>query len=379
VLGRADPMSDTGTAAARRIESSALPSANDTLSLLMGYSPLLSRLREEVDRVGEVDAPTLLIGEPGSGRSQFAQALHQASARRASPLVMVTCGDLPETLLETELFGCRKGSVVGASSDRAGALDLAHGGTVVLEELNEMPLRAQGLLAEFIESGEVKRSGEFGGGMPVDVRVVASATVTLAVHVTQGRFREKLWSQFAGRTVTVPALRDRRDDIPILVDHFAAVHGAAVGKPAVIFAPDAMQALMEFSWPGNIRQLRRVIERLVGNARSLVLVAEELPVGIRPRRTAASRRGRERRRVGEELFMRLVANRESFWSCVYPLFMEREITRTDVRDLVRRGLEVARGNSETLMRLFNMPAADHKRFEGFLRKYDCQLPIESAR
>ena len=178
----------------------------------------------------------------------------------------------------------------------------------------------------------------------------------------------------------IPALRDRRDDIPILVDYFAAVHCAAAGKPVVIFAPDALQALMEFSWPGNVRELRSVIERLVGNARSFVIVADELPVGIRPRRTATPRRGRERRRaVGEELFVRLVANGESFWSCVYPLFMEREITRTDVRDLVRRGLEVARGNSETLIRLFNMPPSDHKRFVSFLRKYDCQLPIESAR
>ena len=372
-------MSETGTAAARLTESVARPPANDT-PLLIGHSPVFSRLREEVDRVASVDAPTLVMGEPGSGRSLLARALHQASVRRDEPLVVLSCGDMPETLLETELFGCLKGSVVGASSDRAGVLDLAHGGTVLLEDLDEMPLRTQGLLARFIESGEVKRVGTFGGGMPADVRVVASTSATLRDRVAQGRFREELWSQFAGSTLAIPALRERRDDIPILIDYFAAVHCAAVGKPEVIFAPDALQALMEFSWPGNVRELRSVIERLVGNARSLVIVADELPVGIRPRRTGALRRGRERRRaVGEELFVRLITNGESFWSCVYPLFMEREITRTDVRDLVRRGLEVARGNSKTLVRLFNMPAADHKRFVGFLRKYDCQLPIESAR
>ena len=202
--------------------------------------------------------------------------------------------------------------------------------------------------------------------MPADVRVLASTSAALRDRVVQGRFREELWSQFGGSALAIPTLRERRDDIPILIDYFAAVHCAAVGKPEVIFAPDALRALMEFSWPGNVRELRSVTERLVGNARSLVIVADELPVGIRPRRTGALRRGRERRRaVGEELFVRLITNGESFWSCVYPLFMEREITRTDVRDLVRRGLEVARGNSETLVRLFNMPAADHKRFVGF--------------
>ncbi len=294
--------------------------------------------------------------------------------------MVVSCGDVPETLLETELFGCVKGSVVGASSDRAGVLDLAHGGTVLLEDIDEMPVRTQGLLARFLESGEVHRVGALGAGMPADVRIVASTSATARERVAQGSFREELLAQFAGHTLAIPPLRERRDDIPILADYFAAVHCAAAGKPMVTFAPDALQALIEFSWPGNVRQLRSVIEHLAGNTRSFVIVADELPVGIRPRRTAPPRRGRERRRaVGEELFVRLVANGESFWSCVYPLFMEREITRTDVRDLVRRGLDVARGNSETLMRLFNMPASDHKRFVSFLRKYDCQFPIESAR
>jgi two-component system response regulator AtoC len=373
-------MSETGTAVARRTEAAAGPHTNDTLPLLIGHSPIFSQLREDVGRVGGIEAPTLLVGERGSGRSLLARAIHHASVRRAEPLIGVNCGDIPETLLETELFGCMKGSVVGASSDRAGVLDLAHGGTVVLEHIDEMPLRTQGLLAHFLESGEVKRVGTFGGGMPADVRIIASTSTSLRERVSQGRFREELWSMLEGSTLAVPPLRDRRDDIPILVDYFAALRCSAAGKTAVGFAAPALQALMDFSWPGNVRELRGVVERLVGSARSFTITADELPVGIRPRRTVLPRRERERRRVvGEELFVRLVANGESFWSCVYPLFMEREITRTDVRDLVRRGLDVARGNSETLVRLFNMPPSDHKRFVSFLRKYDCQLPLESVR
>jgi len=373
-------MSETGTAAARRTEPAAGPHTTATLPLLIGHSPVFSQLREDVGRAGGVEAPTLLVGERGSGRSLLARAIHHASARRAEPLVGMNCGDIPETLLETELFGCMKGSVVGASTDRAGVLDMAHGGTVVLEDIDEMPLRTQGLLARFLESGEVKRVGTFGGGMPADVRIIASTTASLRERVAQGSFREELWSLLGGSTLVVPALRDRRDDIPILVDYFAALRCSAAGKPVVAFAPQALQALTDFSWPGNVRELRSVVERLVGNARSFTITADDLPVGIRPRRTAPPRRGRERRRAaGEELFVRLVANGESFWSCVYPLFMEREITRTDIRELVRRGLDVARGNSETLVRLFNMPPSDHKRFVSFLRKYDCQLPLESVR
>jgi two-component system response regulator AtoC len=371
VFDRAEPMSETRTAAARLNESVARPPANDT-PLLIGHSPVFSQLRVDVERVAGVDAPTLLMGEPGAGRSLLARALHHASARSEEPLVVLSCRDMPETLLETELFGCLKGTAHGAPSDRAGILNLARGGTVVLEDLDEMPLRTQGLLARFLESGDEQRASPF-GGVPADVRVLASTSATLRDRVAEGRFREELWSRFAGSTLAIPPLRDRREDVPPLIDHFAAVHCAALGKPAVIFAPDALQALMEFSWPGNVRELRRVVERLAGSARSLVIVAGELPVGIRPRRTSALRRER-RRAVGEELFVRLITNGESFWSCVYPLFMEREITRSDVRDLVRRGLEVARGNSKTLVRLFNMPAADHKRFVGFLQKYDCQLP-----
>jgi DNA-binding NtrC family response regulator len=329
---------------------------------------MIRRLREAVCRLAAGDAATLIAGEPGSGRSLLARAIHHASSRRAQPLVTVSCRHLPEAVLDAELFGVDEGGP-GPVRDRIGGLDFAHAGTVLLENAEELPIRTQRLLARFLACGGTPR-GAHNLVRPPSVRILAS------IDAPQGRDDHGgVWSVQPDATVVLPPLRDRREDIPILVDYFASVHGAAIGRPGVNFAPDTMQALMHFSWPGNVRELRTVIERLVGTAGSATIAPENLPVGIRPRRTAPPVPSRQRRAaVCEELFVRLVANGDSFWSSVYPLFMEREITRTDVRDLVRRGLEVARGNSHALVRLFNMPPSDHKRFIGFLRKYDCQLP-----
>jgi DNA-binding NtrC family response regulator len=160
----------------------------------------------------------------------------------------------------------------------------------------------------------------------------------------------------------------------VLVDYFARVATTGNERRAVTFTLEAHSALEAYSWPGNVRELRRVVERVVLSARSEVIGAEDLPVGIRPRRLGAAKDRRERRRtVGEDLFMRLLQGGESFWSAVYPMFMQREITRSDVRDLVRRGLEAARGNYSTLVRLLNMPASDQRKFLGFLRRHGCEL------
>ena len=141
-----------------------------------------------------------------------------------------------------------------------------------------------------------------------------------------------------------------------------------------------MAALQEYAWPGNVRELRNVVERLVVNGRSGVVVLEELPSEIRSRQSMLARPVRERRRtVGDELFKRLVTDGESFWSTVYPLFMQREITRTNVRELIRKGLEDARGNYKIVVRMFNMPPEDYKKFLNFLRKHDCQLSFKEYR
>jgi DNA-binding NtrC family response regulator len=368
------PPMDSRFAAAELYDCVPEPDTPSVLPPLIGHSAVFSRVRHDIACLAAIDAPAVIGGEPGTGKSLLARAVHAASSRASGPFVAVPCARLPETLLEIELFGCVKGSVVGASSDRVGVLDVAHGGTVLLEDVEEMTLRTQGLLLRFLENGEVNRVGTFGAGTPSDVRLLFSASARLDTRVADGVFREELRSCLAARQLVAPSLRDRKDDIPVLVDYFARVATTGNERRAVTFTLEAHSALEAYSWPGNVRELRRVVERLVLSARSEVIGAEDLPVGIRPRRLGAAKDRRERRRtVGEDLFMRLLQGGESFWSAVYPMFMQREITRSDVRDLVRRGLEAARGNYSTLVRLLNMPASDQRKFLGFLRRYGCEL------
>jgi DNA-binding NtrC family response regulator len=178
----------------------------------------------------------------------------------------------------------------------------------------------------------------------------------------------------------VPPLRERREDVPLLVDYFLGQIAHTNGYTPHTLAPDAYQALAAYDWPGNVRQLENVIERLVVTGREEVVTAQDLPLEIRTPRVPAPRPRQERRHtVADDLYKKLVEDRESFWTVVYPLYMQREITRGNVRDLVRKGLEDARGNYKIVAKLFNMESRDYKRFLNFLRKHDCQLPFKEYR
>ena len=351
---------------------------------LVGQSPLLSEIKEEVARVARSDAKVLITGESGTGKELVAEALHEASSRSNGAFVAVNCAGLPETLLESELFGYVKGSFTGAFRDKPGKLEVGHGGTVFLDEIGEMTLRMQGLLLRFLETGELQKVGAFGESKSVNVRVITATNRNLRDLVTQGLFREDLFYRINVIQLVVPPLRERKEDIPLLVDHFTRLGAAAnpqgYVRSSLQFAPQAMMAMMDYAWPGNVRELRNVVERLVVNGRSGVVSLEELPPEIRSRQDMLSRPIRERRRtVGDELFKRLVNDGENFWSTVYPLFMQREITRTNVRDLVRKGLEDARGNYKIVVRMFNMPPEDYKKFLNFLRKHECQPSFKEYR
>lgn len=355
----------------------------DAFPKLVGRSAQLSEIKEEISRVARTDAKVLITGESGSGKELVAEALHQASSRASGPFVAVNCAGFPETLLESELFGYVRGSFTGAFRDKPGKLEVAHGGTVFLDEIGEMTLRMQGLLLRFLETGELQKVGAFGESKPVNVRVVTATNRQLRDLVAQGLFREDLFYRINVIQLVVPPLRERKDDIPLLVDHFSHRYGTAHGgnrQGGLQFSPEALAALVEYPWPGNVRELRNVVERLVVNGRSSVVGVQELPAEVRARTSLLSRPMRERRRtVGDELFKRLVGDGENFWSAVYPLFMQREITKSNLRELVRKGLEEARGNYKIVLRLFNMPPEDYKKFLNFLRKHECQPPFKEYR
>jgi transcriptional regulator with PAS, ATPase and Fis domain len=350
-------------------------------SELIGESRIMTELRREIDRVAHSDAKVLITGESGVGKELVARAVHQASPRAARPFVAMNCAGMPETLLETELFGHVKGSFTGAYRDKPGKLELAHTGSAFLDEIGEMTLRMQGLLLRFLETGELQKVGSDRGiSGTVDVRVVAATNRSLKDMIIAGQFREDLFYRINVIHLEVPSLRQRKEDIPQLVDYFLRRFTSTNGAEPVEMTPDALAAMVEYPWPGNVRELQNVLERLVITHRGGVITPDDLPAELcRGARIDIKPRKERRRTVADDLYQRLTHDRESFWTAVYPLYMQREITRSNIRDLVIKGLCEAKGNYKIVVRMFNMEPSDYKKFLNFLRKHNCQVPFKEYR
>jgi len=329
----------------------------------------MDRLRGELRHAATIDAPVLITGEPGSGKSLTARAVHEQGARTGQRCAVVACQALPETLLDIELFGCAPG-VTGAAFGRRGLLEMVNGGTVILENVEATSPRTQAALERYLATGRVRSIGAAGDGTPVNTRIVAT-TATPPPKWTEARHDSDLWVRLLQSQLQVPTLRDRKADIPLLAQFFAPA-GPQSG-PSIVFSAEAMAALSAYTWPGNVAQLRHVVERLARSTSAGHVRPDDLPVGIRPR--PASEHGRKASKpgtVGEELFARVQVSGESFWSAIYPLFMRREITRADLRAFVARALSAVHGNAGELTRVLNIPGADQPKFERFLRKYGCE-------
>ena len=227
---------------------------------IVGESGEIREVLSIISRVAASDSPVLVSGESGTGKELVARSIHLRSKRAARPFVSINCGALPDTLLETELFGHRKGAFTGAVSAKAGLFEAADGGTLFLDEIGEMSPAMQVRLLRTLDSGEVRRVGEE-RTFHVNARVVAATNKDLTREAGQGRFRWDLFYRVSTVIVPVPPLRQRRGDIPLLVQHFIAPF-ARVGK-SLTFTPEAMARLQAYEWPGNIRELRNLIERLL--------------------------------------------------------------------------------------------------------------------
>ena len=306
--------------------------------------------------------------------------MHTLSARAHRPFLGVNCAGMPETLLESELFGHTKGSFTGAYRDRPGKLEMADTGTVFLDEIGEMTLRMQGLLLRFLETGELQKVGSDRNSSRVNVRVIAATNRNLREMVAHGQFREDLFYRLNVVQLVVPSLSERREDIPLLIEHFLTRFSGTGKYVARRMSPEAEDLLLNYSWPGNVRELENVVERLVVTGGNETVQPDDLPLEIRAHNGISLRPKRERRRtVSDDLFKKIVDDRESFWTVVYPRYMQREITKSQVRDVVRKGLEQSRGNYKIVARMFNMDESEYKRFLNFLRKHDCQLPFKDYR
>ena len=229
---------------------------------IIGHSAALASVLAQLDLVAPTDATVLLQGETGTGKELLARALHHRSARRMHPLVTLNCAAIPSGLLESELFGHEKGAFTGALIQRLGRFELAHGGTLFLDEIGDLPLELQPKLLRVLQDHTFERLGS-ARARRTDVRLVAATHRDLLAMVQQGTFREDLYYRVQVFPLTVPPLRARRDDIPVLVQHFAQQYAHQLHKPLASIPAEAMAELMHYDWPGNVRELQHVVERAV--------------------------------------------------------------------------------------------------------------------
>jgi transcriptional regulator with PAS, ATPase and Fis domain len=345
---------------------------------LIGRSPAIRELREELKYAARSDAKILITGESGVGKEVLARLIHRQSTRARGVLVTINCAGLPDSLLESELFGHVRGSFTGAYRDKPGLLETANNGTIFMDEVGEMSLRMQALLLRFMESGEIQRVGAERAQARVNVRVIAATNRNLTDRIATKDFREDLYYRLNVIHLTMPPLRERREDVPELLEYFIDYYSDRHSLPVPKLTPEALSQLVGYNWPGNVRELRNFVERLVLRARTGVISPADLPMEIIPPPQVAIREP-VRGAAIDRMYDRMVNGRESFWTVVYEPFMSRDMTRDDLRALISRGLEQTRGSYRILVQLLNMPDGDYKRFLNFLRKHDCQMPFQRFR
>ena len=355
----------------------------DTNRELVGQTDLVRSLDDDINAAARSDAKVLITGESGVGKDVAAQLVHLRSRRARFRMTTINCAGVPDTLLESEFFGHTRGSFTGAYRDRPGLLEAADCGTVFLDEIGEMSVRMQGLLLRFLETGEVQRVGSSRTDNRVDVRVIAASNRSLEGEVEKKAFREDLFYRLNVVRLHVPPLRDRIDDLPLLVRHFVDQFTRQYQLPPVQMAPDAMEVLSGHLWPGNIRELKNVVERSVVRLKGHTITCADLPPEFRRIRALATvspgLAPMPLPRTSDRLFDRMIKEGESFWTVAYQPFMARDLTRRHLRELVARGLEQTCGNYKVLAEVFNIPPEDYKRFIALLRRHQCHVPFQQFR
>jgi DNA-binding NtrC family response regulator len=256
---------------------------------LVGESRALTSFKALLDRAALSDSNVLILGESGSGKELAVRSIHRQSRRRDMPFLAVNCGALPDDLLESELFGHEKGAYTGAAVQKHGLLELAHHGTLFLDEVVEMSPAMQVKLLRALDLGEIRRLGS-GRTIRVDVRVLAATNKDLATELRAGRFRNDLYYRLAVIALLAPPLRERAEDIPLLVDHFVKLLSSR-GQPAVTFTADAMTELRRHPWPGNVRELKNMVERFMALSGGEEISAAEVRVHLSMETAAAESGG----------------------------------------------------------------------------------------
>ena len=259
---------------------------------IIGTSRPMQEIYSVVNKVADTDSTILIQGESGTGKELVARALHFNSKRQSNPFVAVNCSALPENLLESELFGHKKGAFTGAFQDKIGLFEEAEGGTIFLDEVNSMAMSLQTKLLRVLQERMIRRVGDT-KTMPVNVRVVAASNESLQEKMKGGGFREDLYYRLAVIPVDLPPLRERSEDIPLLVQHFLHKNATQVGTEVKKIEPDALEALVRYSFPGNVRELENAIERACALCENSVVTVADLPPAVQGRGPGSAAAGRD--------------------------------------------------------------------------------------
>ena len=246
---------------------------------LIGKSPSMQKIYDLIERISDSSSNVLITGESGTGKELVAKAIHYNGVRKEGPFVAINCAAIPETLLESELFGYKKGAFTDAKSDKKGLIFEANEGTLFLDEITEMPLTLQAKLLRLIEDREVRPLGDT-NSYPFDVRIISSSNRNIKSTIQEGRFREDLYYRLNVIDIPLPPLRERKEDIPLLIQHFITKFSNEFKKNISGVSKDALKLLLNYSWPGNVRELENVIQRAMTLSQHEVILPEDLPATV---------------------------------------------------------------------------------------------------
>ncbi len=246
---------------------------------LIGKSPSMQKIYDLIERISDSSSNVLITGESGTGKELVAKAIHYNGVRKEGPFVAINCAAIPETLLESELFGYKKGAFTDAKSDKKGLIFEANEGTLFLDEITEMPLTLQAKLLRVIEEREVRPLGDT-NSYPIDVRIISTSNRDIASLIQQGRFREDLYYRLKVIDIEMPPLRERKEDIPILVQHFIHKFSKELKKAVSSVSEDALKILLNYFWPGNVRELENITQRAITLSQHEVILPDDLPASI---------------------------------------------------------------------------------------------------
>ncbi len=339
------------------------------------HSPFgpMSEVLAAADQVAKTTTRVLITGESGVGKELLALYLHAKSKRREEHFEAVNCAGVTESILQAEMFGHKRGAFTGAVKDRKGRIELADKGTLFLDEIGDMTPNMQAALLRFMETGILEKVGDDDAHkIPVDVRIIAATNRNLEKEAENGSFRPDLLYRLEVFPINIPPLRERKDDIAVLIKYFLPLISSRLSMPEPDLSGEAHDALMGYYWPGNVRELQNLIERLTICYAGKTVGVEHLPSKITSTDDGQMDARDPDYYVANRLYKQMLHDGSTFWKVVYEPYMNRDLTSAQVRAVVKKGLVRTSGNYRQVAELFNLEPAEYKKLLNFLRKHNCQ-------